>query len=232
MSIEQGGNLFEEELEEILPKIEKDEKEEYFDRIVGTSEYQLLEQYWKEQTYNEDNIEGASSTKKDEKETIDIPNKKNEPKESKGLLEKENFKLPPEYQQITYQQLFFPEMSDEEYENKIIEDLQLQLEKINNFEPSGNIISDANKFIIEIAKRRYKKLNGNEKPIEILANMVALRDVWQEIIRNPKDIDSNNEIKKLFYIDVPNARIIAMNKIINFYLDRFSGEDENNEDLQ
>ena len=47
-----------------------------------------------------------------------------------------------------------------------------------------------------------------------------------------EEINDNNEIKKLFYIDVPNARIIAMNKIINFYLDRFSGEDENNEDLQ
>jgi hypothetical protein len=214
MNIEQGGNFFEEKSEEILPKIEKDENEEYFDRIVGTSEYQLLEQYWKEQAHNEDSIEDASSAGEDKKGTIDIPNKKDEPKE--------DFKLPPEYQQITYHQLFFPEMSDKEYENKIIEDLKLQLEKTINFEPSGNIISDVNEFLIEIAEREYKKLNNNENPIEVLANMVALRNIWQEIIRNPKDVDSSNEARKLFYIDIPNARIITMNKIINFYLDKFS----------
>jgi hypothetical protein len=221
--MEQGGNFFEEKSEEILPEIEKNEKEEYFDRIIGTSEYQLLEQYWKEQAHNEDNIEDTSNAGKDKKEAIDISNKKDETKK--------DFKLPPEYQQITYRQLFFPEMSDKEYENKIIEDLQLQLEKINNFEPSGNIISDVNKFLIEIAERGYKKLDNNENPIEVLANIVALRDIWQKIIRDPKDVDSSNEARKLLYIDIPNARIIAMNKMINFYLDKFSEEVNEKDDL-
>jgi len=221
--MEQGGIFFEEKSEEILPEIEKDEKEEYFDRIIGTSEYQLLEQYWKEQTHNEDNIEDTPNTGKDKKEAIDISNKKDETRE--------DFKLPPEYQQITYHQLFFPKMSDKEYENKIIEDLQLQLEKINNFEPSGNIISDVNKFLIEIAERGYKKLDNNENPIEVLANIVALRDIWQKIIRDPKDVDSSNEARKLLYIDIPNARIIAMNKMINFYLDKFSEEVNEKDDL-
>lgn len=225
MSIEQGANFFEEESEKMLPKIEKNDNNEFFDRIVGTPEYQLLEQYWKEQVHNEDNTEDTLGAQKEEKETINIPDRKNKSKENIDLLKKENFKLPPKYQQVTYRQCFFPEMSDEEFEKKIIKDLQLKLEKINNFEPSGNIISDANKFIIEITERRYEKLNDNENPIEVLANVAALRDIWQKIIRDPKDVDSENEAKRLFYIDIPDAEIIAINKIINFYLNKFSKED-------
>ena len=120
----------------------------------------------------------------------------------------------------------------EEKDKKIAENLQSKLEKINSFEPSGDIANDFNS-ILELTGRDnlYKKVSADENPHIILAGLTGIKTAWQETLRDPNNIDVANEAKKLFYIDVPQAEIEAVNKLINFYLDKFSAKQEgqNNE---
>lgn len=123
------------------------------------------------------------------------------------------------------------EETQEEKDKKIAENLQLKLEELNNFEPSGDIASDFNN-LLELTEKDslYKKVGASENPHIILAGLTGIKTTWQEIMRDPNSVDIANEAKKLFYIDIPQAEIEMINKLINFYLDKFSSEQEGQED--
>lgn len=117
----------------------------------------------------------------------------------------------------------------EQKDKKIVENLQSKLEKINSFEPSGNIANDYNTLLDLTGKDSlYKKVSADENPYIILAGLTGIKTAWEKILRDPEKVDTTNEAKKLFYIDVPQAEIEAINKLVNFYLDKFSEEQENN----
>lgn len=78
----------------------------------------------------------------------------------------------------------------------------------------------------------YKKVDPNEDQQVILAGLTGIRTAWQEIMRDPNNVDTANEAKKLFYIDVPQAEIEVINKLIDFYLDKFSQEQEEQENKE
>ncbi len=131
-----------------------------------------------------------------------------------------NFEQPPVPEQET----------QEDKDKEIAENLQLKLEKINSFEPSGDIANDFNE-LLELTGRDslYKKVNADENPRIILAGLTGIKTAWQETLRDPSGVDVvANEAKRLFYIDVPQAEIEAVNKLINFYLSKFSAEQEKN----
>ena len=134
-----------------------------------------------------------------------------------------NFEQPPVIKQET----------QEDKDKKIAENLQSKLEKINSFKPSGDIANDFNE-ILELTGRDslYKKVSADENPHVILAGLTGIKTAWQEILRNPSDVDVANEAKKLFYIDVPQAEIETVNKLISFYLDKFSAEQEKNSEYE
>lgn len=115
--------------------------------------------------------------------------------------------------------------TQEDKDKKIAENLQLKLEQLDDFEPSGDIVTDFN-GLLELTGRDhlYKKVTSSEDPLVILAELVGIRATWQETIRDPSNVDTVNEAKKLFYIDVPQAEIETINKLISFYLDKFSKE--------
>ena len=121
--------------------------------------------------------------------------------------------------------------TEEEKEKKLAESLQLKLEKINNIEPSGDIAADFNN-LLELTGRDslYKKVSSNEDPQIILAGLAGIKTAWQETLRNPDRVDVANEAKKLFYLDIPQAEIETANKLINFYLDKFSTKQEEQKD--
>lgn len=105
------------------------------------------------------------------------------------------------------------------------EGLRLKLDKLKEFEPSGNIATDFNK-LIDLTSRDglYKKVDSSDKPEEILAGLVAIRDAWQGALRNPEKVDTANEAKKLFFIDVPQVEIETISRLINFYMEKLSSE--------
>lgn len=123
--------------------------------------------------------------------------------------------------------------TQEDKDKKIAENLQSKLEQLNNFEPSGDIASDFNN-LLELTGRDnlYKKVDPNEDQQVILAGLTGIRTAWQEIMRDPNNVDTANEAKKLFYIDVPQAEIAVINKLIDFYLDKFSQEQEEQENKE
>ena len=112
-----------------------------------------------------------------------------------------------------------------EKDKKIADDLNKKLEKIKSFEPSGDIVDDFNE-ILDLTGRNnlYKKVDQNTPPKIILAGLSAIRDSWQEILRDSKEINSDNLAKKLFYIDVPQEEIRMVNKVINYYIERLSSK--------
>lgn len=124
--------------------------------------------------------------------------------------------------------------TQEEKDERIAEDLQLKLEGLNNLKPSGDIAFDFNS-LLELTERDslYKKVDASENPHVILAGLIGIKTTWQEIMRDPNNVDITNEAKKLFYIDVPQAEIEMIDRFINFYSDKLSserGEQENQDD--
>jgi hypothetical protein len=112
-----------------------------------------------------------------------------------------------------------------EKDREIAEKLCEKLEKITSFEPSEDIVEDFNE-ILDLTERAnlYKKVDHNVPPEVILACLSSIRDNWQEIIKDPKDVDSENVAKRLFYLDIPQAEIEMVNKVINHYLDKLSSD--------
>ena len=133
-----------------------------------------------------------------------------------------NFEQPPIPQE---------QETQEDKDKKIAENLQLKLEELNSFKLSGDIASDFNN-LLELTGRDslYKKVDSSEDPHVVLAGLTGIKTAWQEILRDPNNVDVANEAKKLFYIDVPQAEIEGINKLINFYLDKFSQEQEDQEE--
>ena len=117
--------------------------------------------------------------------------------------------------------------TQEDRDKKTAENLKLKLEKINSFNPSGDIANDFNK-VLELTGKDglYEKVSAGENPHVILAGLNGIKTAWEKTLRDPKNVDIANEAKKLFYIDVPRAEIEAVNKLINFYLNKFSSEGE------
>lgn len=98
MSFEQENNFIEEPINHDI--VEKDDDNEYFDRIVGTSEYQLAEQCWKEEANeNEEkeiknepiNTQNKNEPEVTEKKKENLENK-SEPKETKKFSSQESEK--------------------------------------------------------------------------------------------------------------------------------------------
>ena len=115
--------------------------------------------------------------------------------------------------------------TQERKETTIVEDLKVKLQKIKNFEPTGNIASDCN-VLIELTgrSRLYEKVDPGQEPVLVLAGLSGMRTAWQEILKNPDSVDVADEAKRLFYVDVPRAEIEALNKLINFYSDKLSSK--------
>lgn len=118
-------------------------------------------------------------------------------------------------------------MTDVERDQQIAEKLQSNLENLKSFEPSGDIASDFNN-LLELTNRDslYKKVDQNENPHVILAGLTGIKTAWEQTMRNPSKVDTENEAKRLFFIDVPQAELETINRVINFYLNKYSDEKE------
>ncbi|MFA5714480.1 MAG: hypothetical protein WC998_01905 [Candidatus Paceibacterota bacterium] len=122
----------------------------------------------------------------------------------------------------------FPEeqKTEEEKDKENAENLQLKLEKIKSFEASGDIIADFNHLLDLMGRDKSQRADVDEDPILVKIRVQNTRDVWQEILMDPDELKDANEAKKLLYIDVPNAEIDALDKIINSYSDKFFERNE------
>ncbi len=114
-----------------------------------------------------------------------------------------------------------------EKEEYIAKKLKAKMEKLEDFKPSGDIVSDFNN-LLEITGRdnMYKKLDRNEDPMVVLAGLNALKDAWQGTKEAVGNIDTENEAKKLFFFDIPEKEIETANRVINFYLNKYSKNKE------
>ncbi len=121
------------------------------------------------------------------------------------------------------------ESTETEKDKEIAEELQSKLKEIENFELSGDIVDDFNSFL-EVTGRDgiYKKVDQGEKPEFILAGLTQIKKAWEGIMRDPQSVDTENEAKKLFFLDIPQKEIEAANRFINFYLNKYS---KNEKDL-
>ncbi len=114
-----------------------------------------------------------------------------------------------------------------ERDQQISEKLQSNLENLKSFEPSGDIASDFNN-LLELTNRDslYKKVDQSENPHVVLAGLTGIKTAWEQTMRDPNKIDTENEAKRLFFIDVPQAELETINQVINFYLNKYSDEKE------
>ncbi len=163
---------------------------------------------------------------REEEEIEKVEEKTNEEEpQASEVEEKEELKPESEEREINNEE----DEAKEEKDENVAENLRSKLEQINSIEPSGDIASDFNN-LLELTGRDslYKKVSADEDPQIILAGLTGIRTAWQETLRDSNNVDVANEAKKLFYIDVPQAEIEAINKLINFYLDKFSTEQEKN----
>lgn len=106
-----------------------------------------------------------------------------------------------------------------ENEKNIKKDLQLKLQVIKNFIPSGDIINDYNDLMKLTGKNNlYKEVGINAKPQIMLFILDSLKMAREATLKN---LDNTNN-KQLFNVDILQAELEATNKLINFYSDKFS----------
>jgi hypothetical protein len=127
---------------------------------------------------------------------------------------------------MKFEQLPEEQETQEEKGKENTENLQLKLEKIKSFEASGSIISDFNHLLDLMGRDKSQRAELDEDPILVKIRIQNTRDAWQEILIDPSEIKDDNEEKNLLYIDIPNAEIDAIDKIINSYSDKFSEKNE------
>ena len=118
-------------------------------------------------------------------------------------------------------------LNDVERDQQIAEKLRSNLESLKSFEPSGDVATDFNN-LLELTNRDslYKKVDKDENPHVILAGLTGIKTAWEQTMRDPGKVDTDNEAKRLFFIDVPQAELETINRVINFYLDKYSKEQE------
>lgn len=118
-------------------------------------------------------------------------------------------------------------LTDVERDQQIAEKLQSNLENLKSFEPSGDITADFNN-LLELTNRDslYKKVDQDENPHVILAGLTGIKTAWEQTMRDPDTVDTKNEAKRLFFIDIPQAELETINRVINFYLDKYSKKQE------
>jgi len=106
-----------------------------------------------------------------------------------------------------------------ENEKNIKKDLQLKLQVIKNFIPSGDIINDYNNLMKLTGKNNlYKEVGINAKPQIMLFILDSLKMAREVTLKN---LDNTNN-KQLFNVDILQAELEATNKLISFYSDKFS----------